>query len=396
MSTQTEVIALSLQEEQARRLVDPVNPSVHHFEAYLPFSEAVKLRPGNANVRPPNEKLLPFKQMMETVEEDPELFHLKNRGITYLCDRFQYDNRAKELSVTLPIIPKSRIEDDDAPRFGIADGGHTFRVIQATMDDVARLRADTEWREPFVRVHFLSTPDPEEIAIEGVVDALNTSTQVKQFTLEEYARKFEPLKEALTAAKFDISLIAFRENEQEKEWQVLEIIQRMACFLKDRWRLKPPSNMYRAKDRALQLFLADEGGEFTRLYPVIRDVITLPEFIQSKLPESVEGRKLGNVKGVKKQKKQFRKAGTEYLSNYKMDLAIVLPMAAAFRSLLAVDGKGYYWKNNPYEIFERCANDLYEVMLDRIRRVKAAAQLAFDQEYWMGCEKAVMAARDDV
>ena len=49
---QTEVIELSLADEQGRRLPDPINPTVHHFEAYLPFSEAAKLRSGNANVRP--------------------------------------------------------------------------------------------------------------------------------------------------------------------------------------------------------------------------------------------------------------------------------------------------------------------------------------------------------
>jgi hypothetical protein len=390
----SETITLSLAEEQARRLVDPINPAVHHFEAYLGFSEAVKLRPGNANVRPPNENLQPYKQMMETVEDDPQLFHLKNRGITYICDRFQYDKGSKQLTVSVPIVPKSRQDDDDRPRFGIADGGHTFRVIQATMEDIASLRADKEWVEPFVRVHFLATPSPDEIAVEGVVEALNTSTQVKRFTLEEYKEQFEPLKQALTKAKFDIDLVAWRENE-EKDWHVLEVIQRLACFLKDRWRIKPPSAMYRAKDKALQLFLANDQGEFTKLYPVIRDVITLPEFIQSALPDAVERHKLGSVRGVKKQKAQFRRAGTDHLSSYRMDGAIVLPMAAAFRSLLATQGNVYYWKSSPYEVFKRCANDLYEVMTDHIRKVKAAGQLAFDQEYWMACEKAVTAARDD-
>jgi hypothetical protein len=392
---QTEVIELSLADEQGRRLPDPINPTVHHFEAYLPFSEAAKLRSGNANVRPPKENH-PFKAMMETVEDTPELFHLMNRGITYLCERFHYDNRTKRFSVTLPLVPKNRLDDDNAPKFGIADGGHTFRVIETTVDDIEVFRADKDWREPFVRVHFLAAPNPEELAIEGVVEALNTSTQVKRVTLEEYKRKFEPLKDALSASNFDVAQVAFRENEDDKEWHVLEIIQRLACFLKERWRIIPPSSMYRAKDKSLQLFLADQNGEFTKLYPVVRNIITLPEFIQSSLSEFVEGRRLGKVKGIKKQKKQFRRAGTDYLSWYKMDGAIVLPMASAFRHLLAIQGDSFYWKTNPYEVFKRCADDLYEVMLGRIRRVKNAAQLASDQEYWISCEKVVMSARDEV
>jgi AIPR protein len=389
----SEIIELSLAEDLGRRLVDPVDPTIFHFEAYLPFTEAVKLKRGNANVRPPKENH-PFKAMMETVEDSPELFHLKNRGITYICERFQYDNKLKRLTVNVPIIPRSRQDDDDAARFGIADGGHTFRVVEDAVENLTLLKATPGWSEPHVRVHFLAG-NPDALSIEDVVEALNTSTQVKTFTLEEYRGKFEALKTALQSSGFDISQVAFRENE-EKEWQVTEIIQRLACFLKDRWRITPPSSMYRAKDKALQLFLADQGGEFSKLYPVARDVITLPEFIQSSLSEYVEGRRLGNVRGVKKQRKQFRREGTDYLSWYRIDGAILLPMAAAFRSLLGLRDNVFCWKISPYDVFAKCAQDLYDVMLGRIRRVKSATQLAFDKEYWISCENVVMSAREDL
>jgi hypothetical protein len=245
-----------------------------------------------------------------------------------------------------------------------------------------------------VRIHFLAS-DVDQFGIEDVVEALNTSIQVKRYTLEEYKGKFSELKEALIAANFDVDQVAFRENE-DKPWQVLEIIQRLACFLKDRWKIVPPSSMYRSKDKALNLFLADTEGEFKKLFPVIRDVVTLPEFIQSRLSDNIEGRKLGKVKGVKKQAKQFRRECTDYLSVYKMDGAIVLPMAAAFRSLLVLRDNGYQWKIDPYEVFKSCAEDLYEVLLGRIRRVKNAGQLAADQEYWISCEKIVMSARDEI
>jgi hypothetical protein len=104
-------------------------------------------------------------------------------------------------------------------------------VIQATTEDIASFRADKEWNEPFVRVHFLATLNAEDMEIEEVVDAPNTSTQVKRFTLEEYAGRFEELKATLVKAKFDVSHITFRENEG-KDWQGLEIIQRLSCFLK--------------------------------------------------------------------------------------------------------------------------------------------------------------------
>jgi hypothetical protein len=70
-------------------------------------------------------------------------------------------------------------------RFGIADGGHTFRVVEDAIENLSTLKADSDWREPHVRVHFLAG-DPEALSIEDVVEALNTSTQVKTFTLDEY------------------------------------------------------------------------------------------------------------------------------------------------------------------------------------------------------------------
>jgi len=385
-------IELRVPEEFGRRLKDPANTSIFHYETYLPFSEAVKLERGNANVRPPKENH-PLKEMMSSVEDTPQLFHLKNRGITYICEKFQYDNQSRTLTITIPNIPKSKLDAETSPRFGIADGGHTFKVVEDVAGDIENYKQDEDWTEPFVRVHFMASET--DVAIDDVVEALNTSIQVKRFTLEEYRGKFDELKAAMTATKFDISHVAFRENE-DKPWQVTEIIQRLACFLKDRWKIIPPSSMYRSKEKALQLFINDEVGEFKRLYPIIKDVITFPEFIQSSLSENIEGRKLGKVKGVKKQSKQFRRECTEYLSLYRMDGAIVLPMASAFRALLMIKDDGYQWKVNPYDIFKRCADDLYEVLLGRIRRVKSASQLAADQEYWISCEKVVMSAKDDL
>jgi hypothetical protein len=386
-------IELSMTEEFGRRLKDPSDNSIFHFETYLPFSEAVKLERGNANVRPPKENH-PFKEMMSTVETTPEIFHLKNRGITYICEKFQYDNQSRKLTVSIPNVPKSKLDEETSPRFGIADGGHTFKVVQDVVADINNFTQDEDWKEPFVRVHFMAS-ETDVVVIDEVVEALNTSIQLKRFTLEEYRGKFDELKEALSATKFDISQVAFRENE-EKSWQVTEIIQRLACFLKERWKIIPPSSMYRSKEKALQLFINDEVGEFKKLYPIIKDVITFPEFIQSSLSDNIEGRKLGKVKGVKKQSKHFRRACTDYVATYRMDGAIVLPMASAFRTLLVARADGYQWKVNPYDVFKKCADDLYEVLLGRIRRMKSATQLAADQEYWISCEKVVMSAKDEL
>src|SRR5438046_1933989 len=125
MTSTSKTIVLSIRDnDHCKRLADPINRATFHLETLLPFTEAVKLERGNANVRPASEVKKPFKEMLKTVSDEPETFHLKNRGITYLCDRFEFDNSLKQVSVHIPWSNPAG-EDDSGPKFGIADGGHT-------------------------------------------------------------------------------------------------------------------------------------------------------------------------------------------------------------------------------------------------------------------------------
>ncbi len=111
---------------------------------------------------------------------------------------------------------------------------------------------------------------------------------------------------------FDPSVVAFRENE-EKEWDVREIVQRLACFLKERWKTTQPASMYRSKGKALDLYTNEAThDEFRKLYDVAADVVTLPEFIQSEFSKDTgKGRKFGKLRAVKTLKKPLTPAGTQ-------------------------------------------------------------------------------------
>jgi hypothetical protein len=106
---------------------------------------------------------------------------------------------------------------------------------------------------------------------------------------------------ALKESGFDISVVAFRENES-KEWNIVEIIRHLACFLKERWQEVPPTSMYKSGNKALGLYVNESSCvEFRRLNSVIKEVVTLPEYIQHELSQGgvTENKKLGNVRGVK-------------------------------------------------------------------------------------------------
>ena len=386
--------------EHIKRLNDPADAGLFHLETWLPFSEAVKLEHGNANVRPASERKKPYKDMLDTVETSPSTFHRKNRGIIYLCEKFEFDNGKHVLRVTVPNIPAHELDDleNGDPKFGIADGGHTFSVIEQTVARANELSEREGWTEPFVRVHFLAGQAFESGELEQVVEALNTSSQVQQYTLDEYQNKFDELKEALKKGGFDPELIAFRENE-EKDWEVREVNQRLACFLKDRWKSIQPSSMYKSKGKALDLYTSDASrDEFRKLYDVAADVVTLPEFIQSEFSrgDAVKGRKFGKVRAVKTLKKSYTPPGTTYTTDHQMDLAASLPIAAAFRELLEVNGDRYYWKVDYKEVFKVAAEELYRALLNKVKTAKAVNSLGADTEYWTQCSNIVLRARYEV
>lgn len=401
MAHPTKIVEVRLKDnDHCKRLKDPRETGLYHLEAWLPFSEAVKLERGNANVRPPSEAKKPFREMMDTVEKDPASFHIKNRGITYLCNEFAYDNSQHSLRITIPTIVPNDDGDfnGDEPRFGIADGGHTYEVVRQTVARLNELSELDGWSEPYVRVHFLAGAAIDSTGVEQVVEALNTSSQVQQFTLDEYQNRFEDLKNALKDTGFDVSLIAFRENE-EKEWDVREVVQRMACFLKERWKTVQPAQMYRSKGKALDLFTSEETREeFRKLYAVVTDVVTLPEFIQSEFSrgDTVKGKRFGGLRAVKTLKKIHVRPGTTYETEHEMDLAASLPLAAAFRELLELKGDRYRWRIDPKEVFRRSAEDLYKALAAKSRSSRRVNELGNDTEYWMQAVNIVLRTKDEM
>jgi len=385
--------------EHIKRLNDPADAGLFHLETWLPFSAAAKLERGNANVRPASQKKKPFRDMVETVETNPSTFHRKNRGIIYVCEKFEFDNKARLLRVTIPDIDPTDFEEleNGEPKFGIADGGHTFEVILQTVARINELREREGWTEPFVRVHFLAGQAFESGELEQLVEALNTSSQVQQFTLDEYQNKFDELKETLQKGGFDPNVVAFRENE-DKEWDVRDIVQRLACFLKERWKTTQPAQMYRSKGKALDLYTNEAThDEFRKLYDVAAEVVTLPEFIQAEFSRDTgKGRKFGKIRAVKTLKKPWTPAGTQYTTDHEMDLAASLPIAAAFRELLELKGDRYYWSADYKEVFKTAADELYKTLLTKVRTAKAVNSLGADTEYWTQCANIILRAKYEV
>ena len=65
----------------------------------------------------------------------------------------------------------------------------------------------------------------------------------------------------------------------------------------------------------------------------------------------MKGRKFGKLRAVKTPQEALHAGGTNYTTDHEMDLAASLPIAAAFRELLELNGDRYYWKVDYKEVF---------------------------------------------
>jgi len=389
--------------DHCKRFKDPFDPNLHHLETLLPFSEVNKLVPGTANVRKPKENSKPYRNMLETARKHPRSFHLKNRGITFLCSGFLTTPESNgKRSLTIELAKEDEDlnggEIDEARKAGIGDGGHTYAVIDKIVQEADQLRAnDPTWVEPFVRVRF-STSNMEWVTTEDMVEALNTSTQVKDWTMDEYRRAFEPLKKAFAAAGFDVSNIIFKENDPgHPDWKVEDILQRLACFLRSKSDLGP--RLYKSKGRARQLFKDEKTQpEFLALSNVITDVTFLPEFIESKLKDSlVERNRFGGLRVATERKAEFTYPSIGYKSKYQMDLAATLPLAGAFRELLELNPKTgkEEWIIDWREAFRRAADDLYRTLVDHMPVVNVG-RLGSDPAYWTAAANVILRVKSEI
>lgn len=388
-----------------KRIKDPFDPSLHHLETLLPFSEVNKLVPGNANVRKPKESSKPYRKMIETVEKNPRAFHIKNRGITFICAAFDLTQPnaggSRHLNVHLEKDDDVDVLDADvmdARKVGIGDGGHTFAVISDTVARIDALKAIEGWTEPYVRVRFM-TSKAAYVSPEEMVEALNTSTQVKEHTMDEYRNEFQPLKDILTDHGFDISSISFRENDAGT-WDVRDIVQRLGCFLKDKPALGP--QLYKSKGKALKMYIDQKTrDEFLALADVMVDVAFLPEYIESQFSskENMKARnRFGGLGVVDQLKDDLTYPSLGYKTRHRLDLAASLPLAGAFRELLQVDPKTgrLGWIVDWKQAFKRTADDLYKALVNNLAVAKSVSSLGSDPAYWTTAANVILRIKSEM
>lgn len=261
-----------------------------------------------------------------------------NRGLVISADEVRFDNKTSEVQLTM----------SDQDIHGLLDGGHSYNII----------REETDAERPvFVKVEILTGLTRENIT--SIVDARNTSNQVKDESLMNLQGKFDGLQKALKNESYydDIAWSEYETDHEgaQKPIDVREIISILMCFDATNFsKSTHPVNAYRSKSAALKHF-KEHISDFKKLYKIAPDLMRLHDAIYLALPELynkarkqsgvVSGGKFGNLTGAFVYPEGKKKAldYTVDSSAYFVPAGFVFPILGAFRALLMEKGDRFIW-----------------------------------------------------
>lgn len=291
------------------------------------------------NVRDPKLTGAVPERIRKSVQANLELFVFMNRGIVLAADSVQFDNRSSKMTLTMR----------DPNLHGLLDGGHTYNILCEERDSL---------EEPqYVKLEILEGFNQDELP--DLVDARNTSNQVRDQSLMELQGEFEKLKRALSACPYS-DRIAYKEHEvlddgSAKPIDVREIVAILTCFDRQNFTDRVhPINAYRSKAACLQHF-KEHKKDYEKIYPLAADILELYDEIQIQLPElynrargkngEVAGGKFGKLTGVTtyKGKRKGHLLFTNRDTKYGVPSGFVYPVLAAFRAILDDNDGRYIW-----------------------------------------------------
>ena len=251
------------------------------------FSEWRKI-----NVRDPKLTGYVPRKIRGSLHENPETFVFLNRGIVLSAADVSFDNRTSKLTLKL----------EDPNLHGLMDGGHTYNIV---MEEREQLEDGQ-----YVRLEIIQGFTREDIR--DLVEARNTSNQVKDESLLNLAGEFDKLKRVLGKRPY-ADLVAYKEHEimddgSTKPLDVREVVSTLMAFDRDNFTAQVhPINAYRSKAACLSHF-EENRNSFEKIYPLAHDILQLWDYVHLYLPdlynrargkrEDVSGGKFGKLTGV--------------------------------------------------------------------------------------------------
>jgi hypothetical protein len=293
------------------------------------------------------------------------LFPINNRGLSIAVKTVRFDNATNMLTLIM----------DDPEKHGLLDGGHTYEIVMAERGNGV---------EQWVKIEIVEGLDDQD-ELTDLVEARNTSNQVREQSIMELGNKFEGIKPYLETAGL-LDKVAFKEydldvNGSPKPIDIRDIVALLTAFDIEHYSSesrKHPVIAYSSKtsclsrlNASMEASIDDKGSEkamkafkaFESLYPLVGDIMALHDQIYLTYPDHYDefrkkdGKQFGSfgkVTGIVGSSDVPDKVTLEYTghkSPYKIPSAFIYPVLSAFRAYIekGPDGR-YQWTDNVFEL----------------------------------------------
>lgn len=342
------------------------------------------------NPRDPSTTSGVAKKITKSFEDSPNSFFFKNRGITLLVEKASFDNDSKELS----------LEFSNEGIHGMLDGGHTYKIITKIINSLDESeKKDLDYAH--VRLEILEGfSDPEDVV--DIVEARNTSTQVKDQSIEDLLGHFNSIKEILKNEKY-ADRIAYKEIEltedgSKKDIDIKEILSYLVCFDAEAFDSKKhPIIAYSGKSAVLS-HVKDYRDRLEKYLPLLPQILRLRDEIYKEMPEtynSVAEGKFGLLTGVValRNKKKVNPIELPFINSeslYSIPDGFIYPVLASFRNLVNIEGNKCSWKRDPSKFFsEIIKDDLVQRIVDQAKTFNNPNKLGKQKDTWRSCYDSV-------
>lgn len=273
------------------------------------------------NPREVNRRSGVYKAIVQTLTQDPERFHERNRGITVVADELVYDDKRQEVVLHL----------SDKQAHGCVDGAHTLDAILETQ------KQPPESWPAHVFVKAVIGVEADQIA--EIAGGLNTSQQVDLKSLENLREHFEQLQHAIADQPY-ADQVAYKMNE-DKPIDVRELLYYLAvfdCSVYDEKR--HPVALFGRKEGIVRRFAEQAatrpgaGDSFSVLIKRAPEILRLRDLIEKKALALAVGR-YNTGKGMRVRSETNKGNMLPFLNetvNGKIPLGWIMPVLAGFRA----------------------------------------------------------------
>jgi hypothetical protein len=340
------------------------------------------------NVRDPKLRGRVPNAIRKTFDERADEFLFMNRGLVIAAEKVEYKEAAQGKKLDLVMR--------DPSIHGLLDGGHTYRVV---VDSASALTSDDAPR--YVRVEIISGFDRDTIS--DVVEARNTSNQVRDESLANLRQEFEPLKEVLIDQPY-FDLIAWSEYEEletgkPKPIDVRDIISYLITFdIVAFSSTTQPLIAYKDKRACLRHFREHEK-RLKKLYALLPDILQLWDEIHHNWPTWYgEGReeeagirgRFGKLTAISQGPEQLYFKGTTV--KYRMPEAYKYPILSALRAGIRTQGRTARWETDPFDLLNKTGAQLAAVVGNAVRSTNNPNKVGKDVGTWSSCYLVVESA----